>query len=116
MNNALLSPPEPAEPQSLSLQYTCSPNPNEWVWRVRNPNSYEVPVVWGWEDQWPTPGGFAFVVPAASNGAAGEWLITTPAQTGSRTLKVLSGGFVATAQSRVFCSDIWLPVVLRGSH
>ncbi len=115
-NNPLLPLPDPVAPQPLSLEYVCSQNPGEWVWRVRNPNSFEVPVVWGWEDQWPTPGGFPFVVPAASNGVAGEWLITTPAQTGSRTLKILSGGFVATAQSKVFCSDIWLPVVLRGSH
>jgi hypothetical protein len=116
VNNPLLPAPDPVTPQPLGLQYACSQNPGEWVWRVRNPNSYEVPVVWGWEDQWPTPGGFPFVVPAASGNLPGEWLITTPAQTGSRTLKILSGGFVTTAQSRVYCSDIWLPLVLRGSH
>jgi len=61
----------------LSLQYACSANAGEWAWRLRNPNSYDVSVVWGWEDQWPTQNSFPFVVPAAHSSKPGEWLITT---------------------------------------
>lgn len=114
-NNPPLPPTPPAAAQPLTLEAWCSPEPEDYlVWRIQNPNPYEIVVYWGWEEQSPEPGGPPFVVPAAIGSTPSQWLLQTPTQTGASTLTIVSGEFSASAAaSTTACSPLWLPLVAR---
>jgi WD40 repeat protein len=103
----------PAAPQALTLQGFCSPQPDEYrVWIVSNPNSFDVRAYWRWDGAGAPPGGYPFVIPAATGAVPGVWQLALPPE--ADTLRIESGNFVATAASVSSpCVEYYLPLVLR---
>lgn len=77
--------------QALSLERLCSTDANEWHWRLRNPNAFDVDIHWEWADR-STEGPWKWVVlPAARDGEEGEWVVSTPRRGPSDSLLFYSG-------------------------